>query len=60
MKNAYTVRRTLGGRAIWHKIGVAFPCRGDGGMKIQLDSIPIPDENGEVNIFLFDNRPRRY
>ena len=38
-------------KTYWHRIGIAF--QKDKGMSVKLESLPLPDENGEVWINLF-------
>ena len=38
-------------KTYWHKIGIAF--KNSKGMSIKLESLPLPDENGEVWLNLF-------
>ncbi len=41
---AYSVKeRGEGKKAIWTKIGAAFPHANDGGLTIQLDALPLGD-----------------
>lgn len=40
----------------WHKIGIAF--KNNKGMSIKLESLPLPDENGEVWVNLFPQEER--
>ena len=38
-------------KTYWHKIGIAF--NNSNGMSIKLESLPLPDDNGEVWLNLF-------
>ena len=41
------------GKTYWHKLGVKF-AYDDGKESIKLDSLPLPNEKGEVWMNLFD------
>jgi hypothetical protein len=43
------------GKTMWHKIGVAFPGRGKSEMNIKLHSLPIPNDDGEIWLNLFES-----
>ena len=45
------------GKTYWHKLGVKF-LWDDGNESIKLDSLPLPNENGEVWMNLFEPRPK--
>ncbi len=45
------------GKTYWHKLGVKFVFD-DGKESIKLDSLPLPNEKGEVWMNLFEPRPR--
>ena len=45
------------GKTYWHKVGVKF-LWDDGRESIKLDSLPLPNEKGEVWMNLFEPRPR--
>ena len=45
------------GKTYWHKLGVKF-VYDDGKESIKLDSLPLPNEKGEVWMNLFEPRPR--
>ena len=45
------------GKTYWHKVGVKF-VYDDGKESIKLDSLPLPNEKGEVWMNLFEPRPR--
>ena len=45
------------GDTYWHKLGVKFVFD-DGKESIKLDSLPLPNEKGEVWMNLFEPRPR--
>lgn len=40
------------GTTYWHIIGSAFPARSGDGMDIILDSLPTPNEKGEVRLIV--------
>lgn len=39
------------GKTFWHRVGVAWP-REDGGFKLDLDSLPLPDAEGKVTLLV--------
>lgn len=43
-------------KAFFHRIGTAF--EGDKGINIKLDSLPLPNEKGEVWLSLYEPRER--
>jgi hypothetical protein len=45
------------GKTYWHKVGVKF-VYDDGKESIKLDSLPLPNEKGEVWMNLFEPRSR--
>lgn len=45
------------GGTYWHKIGVMFP-NAKGGFSIKLDSLPVPNEKGEVWVSAFEQKAR--
>lgn len=38
---AYTVKRTARGKAVWRKIGAAYPHEAGAGLTVILDAMPI-------------------
>ena len=40
------------GKTYWHRVGTAFPSD-KGGFSCVLDSLPLPDENGDVRFSAF-------
>lgn len=40
----------------WHRVGTAFD--GEKGMNIVFDSLPLPDKEGRVSVFLFESKPK--
>lgn len=46
-----TPRKRKDGKTFWLKIGVAWP-RDDGGFKVDLDALPIPDAEGKVTLLI--------
>lgn len=45
------------GKTYWHKVGVKF-VYDDGKESIKLDSLPLPNEKGEVWMNVFEPRPK--
>jgi len=45
------------GKTYWHKLGVKF-LWDDGKESIKLDSLPLPNEKGEVWMNLFETEPK--
>ena len=45
------------GKTYWHKVGVKF-VYDDGKESIKLDSLPLPNEKGEVWMNLFETEPK--
>ena len=45
------------GKTYWHKVGVKF-VYDDGKESIKLDSLPLPNEKGEVWMNLFETGPK--
>jgi len=45
------------GKTYWHKLGVKFVFD-DGKESIKLDSLPLPNEKGEVWMNVFEQKPR--
>ena len=45
------------GKTYWHKLGVKF-LWDDGNESIKLDSLPLPNKDGEVWMNLFEPRPK--
>lgn len=40
----------------WHRVGTAW--EGEKGISITFDSLPIPDDKGEVRVLLFEPREK--
>ena len=40
----------------WHRVGTAF--EGEKGINIVFDSLPLPDKEGRVSVFLFEQKPK--
>lgn len=40
----------------WHRVGTAF--EGEKGMNLVFDSLPLPDKDGRVSVFLFEQRDK--
>lgn len=43
-------------KTYWSKIGVAW--RGDKGYRVDFDALPIPNDKGKVQVFLFPPKPK--
>jgi hypothetical protein len=43
-------------KTFWHRVGTAF--EGEKGISITLDSLPLPDAEGRVSMFLFEPREK--
>tara|TARA_R100001224_G_scaffold105651_1_gene79547 strand:+ start:471 stop:740 length:270 start_codon:yes stop_codon:yes gene_type:complete len=50
-------RASKEGKTYWHKLGVKF-IFDDGNESIKLDSLPLPNDKGEVWMNVFEPRPR--
>ena len=50
-------REGMDGKTYWHKLGVKF-LWDDGNESIKLDSLPLPNKDGEVWMNLFEPRPK--
>ncbi len=50
-------RASKEGKTYWHKLGVKF-IFDDGNESIKLDSLPLPNDKGEVWLNVFEPRPR--
>jgi hypothetical protein len=46
-----TPRKRKDGKTYWHKLGAAWP-RDDGGFKVDLDALPLPDAEGKVTLLI--------
>lgn len=55
--NVSTPRKRKDGKTFWMKVGAAWP-RDDGGFKIDLDALPIPDAEGKVMLLV--SPPKEY
>lgn len=40
----------------WHRVGTAF--EGEKGMNLVFDSLPLPDKDGRVSVFLFEPKEK--
>ncbi len=40
----------------WHRVGTAF--EGEKGISITFDSLPMPDKEGRVSVFLFEPKEK--
>lgn len=54
MRDVIVARKGKDGRTYWRTIGVAFT--NDNNVRINLDALPIPDENGKCSMFLKDRK----
>ena len=43
-------------KPFWHRVGTAF--EGDKGMNLVFDSLPLPDKEGRVSVFLFEQKAK--
>jgi hypothetical protein len=43
-------------KTFWHRVGTAF--EGEKGISITFDSLPLPDKDGRVSVFLFEPREK--
>lgn len=43
-------------KTFWHRVGSAF--ENDKGINIVFDSLPLPDKEGRVSVFLFEPREK--
>lgn len=43
-------------KTYWHRVGTAW--ENDKGISITFDSLPIPDDKGEVRVLLFEPREK--
>lgn len=60
--NVSSPRKRKDGKTYWFKVGGAWP-RDDGGFKVELDALPLPDAEGKVMLLISpprdDDRPAR-
>ena len=61
MKNMYRVvqgqkRRNDPEKKDWVRLGIAFS--DSNGMRVKLNALPLPDENGEIWLNLFEDEPK--
>jgi hypothetical protein len=52
--DAMTPRKKKDGGTFWHRVGTAW--KGDKGINIVFDSLPLPDAEGRVSVSLFEPR----
>lgn len=52
--DAMTPRKKKDGSTFWHRVGTAW--KGDKGINIVFDSLPLPDAEGRVAVSLFEPR----
>lgn len=50
MKDVIVARKGKNGKTYWRTIGVGFV--NDDNIRINLDALPMPDENGNCSMFL--------
>ena len=61
MKKMYRVvqgqkRRSDPDKKDWVRLGIAFS--DSGGTRVKLNALPLPDENGEIWLNLFEDEPK--
>jgi hypothetical protein len=44
------------GKTFWHRVGSAF--ENEKGINLVFDSLPLPDKEGRVSVFLFEPREK--
>jgi hypothetical protein len=49
--NVSSPRKRKDGKTYWFKVGVAW-ARDDGGFKVDLDALPLPDAEGKVTLLI--------
>jgi hypothetical protein len=49
--NVSTPRKRKDGKTFWLKVGAAWS-RDDGGFKVDLDALPLPDAEGKVTLLI--------
>ena len=54
MKDVIVARKSKEGKTYWRTIGVAFV--NDDNIRINLDALPMPDENGKCSMFLKERK----
>ena len=55
--NLISPRPRKDGKTHWHNIGSAFT-RDQGGFSLVFDSLPLPDEKGQVRLLMTEPLPR--
>ena len=53
--NAFTAIKTNSGSTFWHKVGSAWPNNNGNGYTVIFDSLPLPNDEGKVKVFLFED-----
>ena len=53
--NAFTAVKTNSGSTYWHKVGAAWPNNNGNGYTVIFDSLPLPNDEGKVKVFLFED-----
>jgi len=51
------IERADGGGTYWHQIGAGWK-NYNNGVKLELNSLPIPNRDGKVVVMIFDNVPK--
>ncbi len=54
MKDVIVARKGKNNRTYWRTIGVAF--ENEENIRINLDALPMPDENGKCSMFLKERK----
>jgi hypothetical protein len=57
MKDVCSPRTKKDGSTYWHRVGTAFH-KDDGKIGLVFDSLPLPGQDGRVNVQLFDRKPK--
>lgn len=55
--NLVSPRPRKDGKTHWHNVGSAFT-RDQGGFSLVFDSLPLPDEKGQVRLLMTEPLPR--
>lgn len=54
MKDVIVARKGKDGKTYWRTIGVGFV--NDNNIRINLDALPLPDEDGKCSLFLKERK----
>ena len=57
MKDICAPRSGKDGKTYWHKVGTAF-VGDDGKIGLKFDSLPLPNDKGEVSAQIFDRQSK--